>query len=233
MSPQPNRGKPSLFSGSISEHPTNLKQRHYLTNNIPRQRLKSIKYLLFLSCLVISITNVHPVSAHKVEIASDVGATLHIEPNDNPRAGEPTQAWFALTRKGGKVIPLTQCNCRLAIYAEPHSPKEPALLEPSLTPVTAERYQGIPGADIIFPKPGAYQLQLSGSPANKASFKPFKFKFEVTVASGATENSQLVQDVNNPPTQSRNTDLGMIVTALAILLGIGILFFLVQTVRRN
>jgi hypothetical protein len=233
MSPQPNRGKLFLFSSSIREHSTSFKQRHYLTNNISRQMSGSIKYLLFLSCLVISIMNIHPASAHKVEIGADVGATLHIEPNDNPRAGEPTQAWFALTRKGGKVIPLKQCKCRLAIYAEPHSPKEPALLEPSLTPVTAERYQGIPGADIIFPKPGAYQLQLSGSPANGASFKPFKFKFEVTVASGTTANPQLVQDVNNAPTQSINTGLGTIVTALAILLGLGILFFLVQTVRRN
>ncbi|WGV25380.1 hypothetical protein [Halotia branconii] len=225
MFPQLNRGKLCLFSSSVSEHPRILKQRYYRTN---------IKYLLFLSCLVISIINVHPASAHKVEIAADVGATLHIEPNDNPRAGEPTQAWFALTRKGGKTIPLTQCKCRLAVYAEPHSPQEPALLEPSLKPVTAERYQGIPGANIIFPKPGAYQLQLSGSPANTASFKPFKFKFEVTVASGATENSQLVQNVNNAPTQSINTgSLGMIVTALAMILGICILFFLVKAIRRN
>ncbi len=225
MSPQLNRGKRCLFFSSISGHLTSLKQRHYRTN---------IKYLLFLSCLVISIINVHPASAHKVEIAADVGATLHIEPNDNPRAGEPTQAWFALTRKGGKAIPLTQCKCRLVVYAEPHSPKEPALLEPSLKPVTAERYQGIPGADIIFPKPGAYQLQLSGSPANQASFKPFKFKFEVTVASGSTENTQLVQNINNAPTKNINTgSLGMIITALAMILGIGILFFLVQAVRRN
>ncbi|MDF2388952.1 hypothetical protein JMG10_46495 [Nostoc ellipsosporum NOK] len=192
-----------------------------------------MKHLLFLSSLVIAIASIYPTSAHEIKVAADVGATLHIEPNDNPRAGESTQAWFALTRKGGKQIPLSQCDCQLLVYAQPHTPKEPALLEPSLKPVVAERYQGIPGADIIFPKPGIYQLQLSGKPAPGANFKPFTFKFEVVVAAGAAGNTQNLQDVNNTPTQGTNTGLGLTVTVLASLLGIGIVVFLVQTVRKG
>ncbi|RCJ36902.1 hypothetical protein A6770_14835 [Nostoc minutum NIES-26] len=197
------------------------------------QSLRRIKNLLFLSSLVISITNIYTASAHETKIAADVGATLHVEPNDNPRAGEPTQAWFALTRKGGKAIPLTQCNCRLVVYAQPHTAGEPALLEPSLKPVAAERYQGIPGADIVFPKPGIYQLKLSGKPVTQASFKPFQFKFEVTVVAGSARNIQNVQDVNDVPIQGINTGLGLPITVLAIVLGTGILFFLVQAVRRS
>ncbi|MBH8562271.1 hypothetical protein I8748_08790 [Nostoc sp. CENA67] len=198
-----------------------------------RQSQGRIKHLLFLSSLVISITSIYPTSAHEIKVAADVGATLHMEPNDNPRAGESTQAWFALTRKGGKQIPLSQCDCQLFVYAEPHTPKEPALLEPSLKPVVAERYQGIPGADIIFPKPGIYQLQLSGKPATGANFKPFTFKFEVVVAAGAASNTQKSQDVNNAPTQETNTGLGLIVTALCIILGTGILVFWVKAARKS
>lgn len=186
-----------------------------------------------LSSLVISIANIYPTAAHETKIAADVGATLHLEPNDNPRAGESTQAWFALTRKGGKVLPLAQCNCQLFVYAQPHTAGEPALLEPSLKPVAAERYQGIPGADIVFPKPGIYQLKLSGKPVNQASFKPFEFKFEVTVAAGSARNVQNVQDVGDVATQSTNTGLGLAITGLAVVLGTGVLFFLVRGVRRG
>ncbi|AFY44006.1 hypothetical protein [Nostoc sp. PCC 7107] len=189
--------------------------------------------VLLLFCLAIAITHIHPVLAHKVQVAADVGATLHLEPNDNPRAGEPTQAWFALTRKGGQTIPLAQCNCQLAVYAEPHTPSEPALLEPSLQPVAAERFQGIPGAEITFPKPGIYQLQLNGKPAKGASFQPFNLKFEVTVAAGNTQITQSVQNVNSNVDQETNKTLPVWAIAIPGLALIGIFFVVLQKTRRS
>jgi hypothetical protein len=223
MFPQPNRGKLPLFSDSI---PTS----HYLLKGKSLHQGK-IKYLLFLSCLVISITNLSPASAHKVEVSGDVGGTLHIEPNDNPRAGEPTQAWFALTRRGGRVIPLSQCNCRLAVYAEPYAAGEPPLLEPQLEPVAAERYQGIPGAEITFPKPGIYELQLNGKPASGARFKPFQFKFEVTVAGGSTQNTQIQRDVNGDLVEGGSQQLPFWAIALPILGFIGILVVVLRSMK--
>jgi hypothetical protein len=229
MFPQPNRGKLSLSSDSI---PTSQKQRHYPLKSISWHQGK-IKYLLFLSCLVTSITNLSPAFAHKVEISGDVGGTLHIEPNDNPRAGEPTQAWFALTRRGGRVIPLSQCNCQLAVYAEPYAAGEPPLLEPQLEAVAAERYQGIPGADITFPKPGIYELQLNGKPASGARFKPFQFKFEVTVAGGSTQNTQNLRDVNSNSdlVEGESQQLPIWAIALPILGFIGILVVVLRNMR--
>jgi hypothetical protein len=227
MFPQPNRGKSSLFSDSIS---TSQKQRRYLLKDIYSHQ-GTIKYLLFLSCLVISITNLYPAFAHKVEVAGDVGGTLHIEPNDNPRAGEPSQAWFALTRRGGKVIPLSQCNCQLAVYAEPYATGEPPLLEPQLEPVAAERYQGIPGAEIVFPKAGIYQLQLNGKPVSGARFRPFEFKFEVTVASGSAQNTRNLRDVNGDLVEGESQKLPLWAIALPILGFVGILVVVLQSMR--
>ncbi|MBN3951223.1 MAG: hypothetical protein HWQ38_34040 [Nostoc sp. NMS7] len=223
MFPQPNRGKSSLFFDSIS---TSQEQRYYLNKG-------RMKYLLFLSSLVISITNLYPVAAHQVEVAADVGATLHVEPNDNPSAGEPSQAWFALTRRGGKVIPLSQCNCRLAVYAKPYGAGEPPLLEPALEPVAAERYKGVPGAEIVFPKPGIYELQLNGKPVSGARFKPFKLKFEVTVAGGSTDNSRNRQDVNGDLGEGESQKLPLWAIALPILGFIGILVVVLQSMRRS
>ncbi|MBD2560768.1 MULTISPECIES: hypothetical protein [Nostoc] len=227
MSPQQNRGKSSLFSGFI---PTSQKQRLYPLKGISWHQ-GTIKYLLFLSCLVIPITNLSSASAHKVEIAGDVGGTLHIEPNDNPRAGEPSQAWFALTRRGGRVIPLSQCNCRLAVYAQPYAAGEPPLLEPQLEPVAAERYQGIPGAEVVFPKPGIYQLQLNGKPLSGARFKPFEFKFEVTVAGGSTQNTRNLRDVNGDLVEGESQQLPIWAIALPILGFIGILVVVLRSMR--
>lgn len=42
---------------------------------------------------------------HQVQISGTVGGTLHIEPNDTPRANEDTLLWVALTRQGGTAVP--------------------------------------------------------------------------------------------------------------------------------
>jgi hypothetical protein len=122
-----------------------------------------------------------PAIAHTVKTDGNVGVTFHIEPDHNPRAGEPAQAWFALTRQGGQLIPLEQCQCRLAIY---RSSENTPILTPPLTSLSAEQYHNIPGAAIVFPKAGVYSLELSGSPKAKAAFKPFKLSYSVTVLPG-------------------------------------------------
>lgn len=115
-----------------------------------------------------------------------MGATLHVEPNDTPRAGEEVLAWFALTRKGGKTIPLSDCDCALTVTAQAN---EAVLLTPNLSPVDAEGYVDIPGARFTFPSVGVYNLLLRGSPANKGDFTPFELDFEMTVAAGVRSPS--------------------------------------------
>lgn len=122
-----------------------------------------------------------PSFAHTVEVSGNVAATFHLEPDHNPKAGETAQIWFALTRKGGEIIPLSECECQLSIYTEPRSQTDQPLITPQLTPISAEKYQGIPGTNVIFPQTGRYQLELVGSPKKSNDFQPFKFTYAVTV----------------------------------------------------
>ena len=164
-----------------------------------------------------------PASAHKIQTDKDVGATLHIEPNDTPRAGESAQTWFALTRKGGKIIPLKECDCQLAIYSQPRTTGKLPILQPTLQPVSAERYQGIPGTNITFPKPGAYQLELTGKPSDSSSFEPFKLEFDVTVAAGKkkpAQNQQEKVDAQQVKNVSANQEQNSSIPFLAIGLGV-------------
>jgi len=129
--------------------------------------------------------------AHTVKASESVAVTYHLEPDHNPRAGAPAQVWFVLTQKGGAVIPLDQCDCQLQVYSE-QDPSGSVLSQPPLAAIAAEQYQGIPGADVTFPQPGAYRLVFQGRPQRDDLFKPFQFEFPVTVAKG-------VEPVPSPP----------------------------------
>ncbi|MEG4234101.1 hypothetical protein QUA40_18640 [Microcoleus sp. Pol11C3] len=148
---------------------------------------KTLGLLVFLGLLVEAAIPTAPqlnsisVLAHEVEVSGDVAATFHLEPNHNPRAGQPARVWFALTRRGGEIIPLEQCNCKLSVYTKPYKEGNKPLMQPPLKAVSAERLKGIPGADIVFPKAGAYELELSGAAKIAANFKPFKLNYKVTV----------------------------------------------------
>jgi hypothetical protein len=135
-----------------------------------------------LVSLLLPLLLAAPVLAHEVKISGDVGTTFHIEPNDQPKAGVPSKAWFALTHKGGAIIPLSQCNCQLAVYPMPHEEgKTRPLMKPTLSALNVERYKGVPGTIITFPKPGTYELELTGTAKPGANFKPFQFSYQVIV----------------------------------------------------
>lgn len=140
--------------------------------------------------------------AHEVKIAEDVGATMHIEPNDIARAGAATEVWFALTQRGGRAIPLTSCDCQLTLYDSQNT----VIQTPPLTAVSAEGFNDLPGATVIFPEVGAYDLVLSGSPQGAGEFSPFELSFTVTVASRApnTANSETANSETIAPAASNS-----------------------------
>lgn len=138
-----------------------------------------------------------PGYAHTVKASESIAVTFHLEPNHNPRAGEPAQVWFVLTQKGGSTIPLAQCDCKLQVFSEEDGR---AVAQPPLAAISAEQYQNIPGADVIFPQPGAYQLIIQGQPQTGDAFHPFQFSFPVTVAKGSSATpSPRTQPSPSPP----------------------------------
>lgn len=138
------------------------------------------KFKTFSITFLLTLLTV-PVIAHNVEISNEVAATFHITPDHNPQAGKPSQTWFALTRRGGQSIPLSECNCVLRVYTVPRTETAQPILKPELKAIDVERYQDIPGAEIIFPQPGAYELEISGTAKEDSSFSPFKLIYTVNV----------------------------------------------------
>jgi hypothetical protein len=139
-----------------------------------------------------------PAIAHTVKTASDVAATFHLEPSHNPKAGEPATIWFALTKAGGTPIPLSDCDCQLAVKQGTD-----AIAIVPLKAINAEQYQGIPGGEMVFPKVGIYQLIFSGKAKENDAFQPFELKYEVTVQPGkavASETPMPMREVTTKAT---------------------------------
>jgi hypothetical protein len=143
--------------------------------------------LISLPCTLISLLYGLPTAAHETEVSGDVGVTQHIEPNDTPRAGESSTAWYALTRRGGEAIPFADCDCQLNLYRQPRSTTsgqtKPVATLP-LRAIATEGYSQVPAAQVVFPSLGGYDLVLQGRPKDGHSFKAFEVSFAVTVASG-------------------------------------------------
>ncbi|MBE9110340.1 hypothetical protein IQ273_13045 [Nodosilinea sp. LEGE 07298] len=135
-----------------------------------------------------------PAHAHKTEISGNVAGTWHLEPNHSARAGEPARVWVALTQQGGRVIPLEQCDCNLAVYKANQTDSAP-VMQPALTAMSPERFQNIPGAEITFPEVGEYRIVLTGSPTADATFTPFELSYTTVVAAGSASAA-------TPPSQS-------------------------------
>jgi hypothetical protein len=162
--------------------------------------------MLYRSCLIVSVLTGFIMSsaiAHEVQVAEDVGATLHIEPNDRALAGTPTPVWFALTKAGGTVIPLADCDCRLTLYDR----QATVLATPTLAPISAEGFQAIPSATVTFPEVGTYELRLIGSPQEGAQFTPFALSFEVTVASRAHGQEAIAPERSESPSTADASEM--------------------------
>ena len=191
-----------------------------------------------------------PALAHTTVVAEDVAGTWHIEPNHNPKAGETATAWVALTRVGGTLLPLSEAQCQLQVYTQPRSADDTPILQPPVKAIAAEQYEGIPGADLVFPNPGLYDLELSCTPVQEESFVPFTLAYEVAVAAGTnpagvtptdpTDAADAAESVTSPSTPVASTpeaataepgSLGWAI-ALLSLVGVGGWLWIAQSSKR-
>ena len=186
---------------------------------------KTLSYTLFFALFVT------PATAHNIQVSGDVAGTWHIEPYHTPKAGEYAKAWVALTRKGGKILPLEQANCQMAVYLQPRKPADLPVLQPTVKAISVEKYQGIPGAEIVFPNTGIYQLELNCTPKTEGNFQSFQMKYEVTVASGVnapSPSSKKLTQSKKTATSTTKQEWNIPAIASAVFLGLGILGILIR-----
>ena len=114
--------------------------------------------------------------AHQHLSIGDVQATVHLEPDDSPHAGQPSLTWFHLMRSDGETVPLADCTCNVVVYDSQNQP----IAQPQLAEAEVEGHERPIATNITFPNPGTYQLVLTAQP-KEDQFKPFELKIPVTV----------------------------------------------------
>ncbi|GEM47851.1 hypothetical protein [Deinococcus cellulosilyticus] len=123
--------------------------------------------------LLLLLLGFTPVLAHDIEKDGNVGALIHIEPDDAPVVGSNV-TWFEVNQKGGIPITLKNCLCTLKVYAGAYKEGAKAQSNPKL--LTDKNHLK---ATIKFPASGAYTLVLSGKPQAGAEFNAFTLQWVV------------------------------------------------------
>jgi hypothetical protein len=196
-------------------------------------QILSLKHRLYLSGLITLLLLPLPVWGHKVKTDTQIGATIHFEPDDRPKSLAPTKVWFALTKKGGTAIPLKDCQCQLQIKQLPSNQK---IATPQLQAINAEKYQDIPSTTVIFPQPGAYTLELTGQSVKPGDFQPFKLEFDAIVSVGtALATPPVVFPEKTVEEKKPNDQNGLLTATLGTIgimaFGIGGMIFLRKWLR--
>src|SRR6185369_15266285 len=77
--------------------------------------LKKIAILFFVLVIFFCFTKTS--QAHILKYDGDIGAVLHVDPDDDPIAGQPTNFFFEFRDKTNKFV-SGDCNCTVTITEE-------------------------------------------------------------------------------------------------------------------
>lgn len=102
--------------------------------------------------------------AHQTVTSHGVAVTIHIAPDDEPVAGEPAEIVFVGARRRGWRLDRARCRCRLRI-------------SDSSGVVVLDRALRTRTTTFTFPRPGAYEVVVSGRVAKGAKRRAFKARF--------------------------------------------------------
>ena len=148
-----------------------------MMNNIQRttynlQLLKGLALLLFVvSCLFLVA---QPADAHILKTDGDIGAVIHVDPDDDPIAGQQSNLFFEFKDKSGKLA-IQDCTCTATIL---ESGKKLTVIP--LNPDPSDRLSGT--FSYTFPEKNVYTIGISGVPTAGNSFQPFTLTYDIRVA---------------------------------------------------
>lgn len=121
-----------------------------------------------------------PAQSHFVKSDSGIGAVLHVDPGDDPIAGEPSKIIFEFKDIENR-FDLSNCDCKIVVTGEG---KE--ILSQSLKPVALDQKLSSV-TPIIFPEKNIYKLKVTGK-SYQTDFTDFELNYDVRVAKDSQES---------------------------------------------
>lgn len=116
------------------------------------------------------------VSAHTLKTDGMIGVIMHIDPDDDPIAGQSANFYFEFEDKQNKFQP-SLCNCQVTIAEGGQHIFSQTLAKT----VSTGSMTGNGDFSFIFPKEDVYQLTLRGQPKTPGAFQPFTLEYDIRV----------------------------------------------------
>jgi len=184
---------------------------------IPRLSKNKIIYYLKLVLIVLVISNlslgINVVSAHVLKTDGNIGAVMHVNPDDDPIAGLDSSFYFEFKDKSGKFDPA-KCDCNAVILENGKELFKTAIFAQSAS-LTSSSFT------FNFPEKNVYQLKVIGT-ANDNSFQNFTLNYDIRVAKDASN------ETNKIISNESIIIIGGIIALIAL-----IIFVVVQLIRRK
>ncbi len=139
------------------------------------QKLVKIVFVGLGICFFLG-RSTQPISAHVLQSDGDVGAVLHIDPDDDPIANSPATLIFELKDRTDKFQP-SNCDCSVTVLSEGKNIFSQAVFQNNSEPTESS-------ASILFtfPQKGVYQVVLAGKPKQENTFQPFSLTYDIRVS---------------------------------------------------
>ncbi len=125
-----------------------------------------------------------PVFAHVLKVDGNIGAVLHIDPDDDPIANLPSNFYFEFKDKQNQ-FDITKCNCQVYISESGKQLYTQAISSPTFS--------------YTFLKKDVYQLVVIGQPTSGYNFQQFSLSYDIRVA-----RENLSSQATNYPSQTTN-----------------------------
>ncbi len=125
------------------------------------------------------------VTAHVVKSDKSIGAVLHIDPDDDPIAGEKSTFFFDIKDKSGR-FQESNCKCKL-------------IVKQSDIVIYEELFNRSGGGTFSFPERGVYSVSAVGEPISGNTFTPFELSYNIRVERGVGKNTEKVNISNRIP----------------------------------
>ena len=178
------------------------------------------KSILLIALCVFSTVRAPQASAHVLLIDGSIGAVLHIDPEDDPIAGQQSAFFFEFKDKQGKFKP-EQCDCTFSILRHDSVIFSQSLFQNNTNP-------SLQDASIFFtfPQRDVYQVKVTGTPTTPQAFQPFTLIYDVRV-------SRITQDTSGHSGNALVSISRLVALALAVMLVFILLFFIKKRKARH
>lgn len=142
--------------------------------------IKRIIGFLALYIILYTIYLTPTTFAHVLKTDGNIGAVLHIDPDDDPIAGQQSGFFFEFKDKTNKFKP-ENCNCTFSILRADKEIFTQPLFQNSSSP-------SLTSASIFFtfPEKDVYQIKVKGLPNTPDAFQQFELTYDIRVARVAT-----------------------------------------------